>query len=321
MLLKGRNLIQPEDFSVEEINQILSLSQNIIENPSKYSRVCEGKLLATLFYEPSTRTRLSFESAMYRLGGSVVGFSEPNSSSVSKGESLGDTIRTVSCYADVIVMRHPVAGSAEEAAKYTEIPFINAGDGGNQHPTQTLTDLLTIKSLKGNLDNHTIGLCGDLKNGRTVHSLVKAMSRYKGTKFIFISPDELKMPKYIKEAIQEQGHAYYETNNLDEVIGSLDILYMTRVQRERFENQEQYEKLKNYYILNKSKMQNAREDMLVMHPLPRVNEIDVEIDFDERAVYFKQAKYGMFVRMALIMKLLGAKESQNSLEEAAIDYI
>lgn len=321
MLLKGRNLIQSEDFSVEEINQILSLSQNIIENPSKYSRVCEGKLLATLFYEPSTRTRLSFESAMYRLGGSVVGFSEPNSSSVSKGESLGDTIRTVSCYADVIVMRHPVAGSAEEAAKYTEIPFINAGDGGNQHPTQTLTDLLTIKSLKGNLDNHTIGLCGDLKNGRTVHSLVKAMSRYKGTKFIFISPDELKMPKYIKEAIQEQGHAYYETNNLDEVIGSLDILYMTRVQRERFENQEQYEKLKNYYILNKSKMQNAREDMLVMHPLPRVNEIDVEIDFDERAVYFKQAKYGMFVRMALIMKLLGAKESQNSLEEAAIDYI
>ena len=321
MLLKGRNLIQPEDFSVEEIIQILSLSQNIIENPSKYSRVCEGKLLATLFYEPSTRTRLSFESAMYRLGGSVVGFSEPNSSSVSKGESLGDTIRTVSCYADVIVMRHPVAGSAEEAAKYTEIPFINAGDGGNQHPTQTLTDLLTIKSLKGNLDNHTIGLCGDLKNGRTVHSLVKAMSRYKGTKFIFISPDELKMPKYIKEAIQEQGHAYYETNNLDEVIGSLDILYMTRVQRERFENQEQYEKLKNYYILNKSKMQNAREDMLVMHPLPRVNEIDVEIDFDERAVYFKQAKYGMFVRMALIMKLLGAKESQNSLEEAAIDYI
>lgn len=321
MLLKGRNLIQSEDFSVEEINQILSLSQNIIENPSKYSRVCEGKLLATLFYEPSTRTRLSFESAMYRLGGSVVGFSEPNSSSVSKGESLGDTIRTVSCYADVIVMRHPVAGSAEEAAKYTEIPFINAGDGGNQHPTQTLTDLLTIKSLKGSLDNHTIGLCGDLKNGRTVHSLVKAMSRYKGTKFIFISPDELKMPKYIKEAIQEQGHAYYETNNLDEVIGSLDILYMTRVQRERFENQEQYEKLKNYYILNKSKMQNAREDMLVMHPLPRVNEIDVEIDFDERAVYFKQAKYGMFVRMALIMKLLGAKESQNSLEEAAIDYI
>ena len=319
MLLKGRNLVKSEDFSVEEIDQILSLSQNIIENPSKYSRVCEGKLLATLFYEPSTRTRLSFESAMCRLGGSVVGFSEPNSSSVSKGESLGDTIRTVSCYADAIVMRHRVAGSAEEATKYTEVPFINAGDGGNQHPTQTLTDLLTIKSLKGSLENHTIGLCGDLKNGRTVHSLVKSMSRYKGIKFIFISPDELKMPKYIKDAIQEQGHAYYETDNLDEVIGSLDILYMTRVQRERFENQEQYEKLKNYYILNKSKMQNAREDMLVMHPLPRVNEIDVDVDDDKRAVYFKQAKYGMFVRMALIMKLLGIKEVQNDLEEVAID--
>ncbi|MFR8152074.1 MAG: aspartate carbamoyltransferase [Romboutsia timonensis] len=319
MFLKGRNLVKSEDFSVEEIDQILSLSQNIIENPSKYSRVCEGKLLATLFYEPSTRTRLSFESAMCRLGGSVVGFSEPNSSSVSKGESLGDTIRTVSCYADTIVMRHPVAGSAEEATKYTEVPFINAGDGGNQHPTQTLTDLLTIKSLKGSLENHTIGLCGDLKNGRTVHSLVKSMSRYKGIKFIFISPDELKMPKYIKDAIQEQGHAYYETDNLDEVIGSLDILYMTRVQRERFENQEQYEKLKNYYILNKSKMQNAREDMLVMHPLPRVNEIDVDVDDDKRAVYFKQAKYGMFVRMALIMKLLGIKEVQNDLEEVAID--
>ena len=319
MLLKGRNLVKSEDFSVEEIDQILSLSQNIIENPSKYSRVCEGKLLATLFYEPSTRTRLSFESAMCRLGGSVVSFSEPNSSSVSKGESLGDTIRTVSCYADAIVMRHPVAGSAEEATKYTEVPFINAGDGGNQHPTQTLTDLLTIKSLKGSLENHTIGLCGDLKNGRTVHSLVKSMSRYKGIKFIFISPYELKMPKYIKDAIQEQGHAYYETDNLDEVIGSLDILYMTRVQRERFENQEQYEKLKNYYILNKSKMQNAREDMLVMHPLPRVNEIDVDVDDDKRAVYFKQAKYGMFVRMALIMKLLGIKEVQNDLEEVAID--
>ena len=319
MLLKGRNLVKSEDFSVEEIDQILSLSQNIIENPSKYSRVCEGKLLATLFYEPSTRTRLSFESAMCRLGGSVVGFSEPNSSSVSKGESLGDTIKMVSIYSDIIAMRHPKEGSAKVASMYSDVPVINAGDGGNQHPTQTLTDLLTIKSLKGSLENHTIGLCGDLKNGRTVHSLVKSMSRYKGIKFIFISPDELKMPKYIKDAIQEQGHAYYETDNLDEVIGSLDILYMTRVQRERFENQEQYEKLKNYYILNKSKMQNAREDMLVMHPLPRVNEIDVDVDDDKRAVYFKQAKYGMFVRMALIMKLLGIKEVQNDLEEVAID--
>ena len=318
MKLKGRNLIQPEDFSVEEIDQILSLSQKIIENPSKYSRVCEGKLLATLFYEPSTRTRLSFETAMYRLGGNVIGFSEPNSSSVSKGESLGDTIRTVSCYADIIAMRHPVEGSAKEAIKYTEVPFMNAGDGRNQHPTQTLTDLLTIKSLKGNLENHTIGLCGDLKNGRTVHSLVKAMSRYKGTKFVFISPDELKMPEYIKQIIQEQGHAYYETNNLDEVIGSLDILYMTRVQKERFENQKEYERLKDCYILNESKMNNAREDMLVMHPLPRVNEIDEAVDSDKRAVYFKQAKYGMFVRMALIMKLLGVKENYNLLDKVAV---
>lgn len=321
MLLKGRNLIQPEDFSVKEIDQILELSQKIIDNPSKYSRVCEGKLLATLFYEPSTRTRLSFESAMCRLGGSVVGFSEPNSSSVTKGESLGDTIRTVACYADTIVMRHPIAGSAAEAASYSEVPFINAGDGGNQHPTQTLTDLLTIKSLKGSLENHTIGLCGDLKNGRTVHSLVKAMARYKGTKFVFISPDELKMPEYIKETIQAQGHAYYETNNLDEVIGSLDILYMTRVQRERFENQSEYERLKDCYILNNAKLQRAQKNMLVMHPLPRVNEIDVDVDSDERAVYFKQAKYGMFVRMALIMKLLGVKEEQISLEEKMLECV
>lgn len=318
MLLKGRNLVQPEDFSIQEIDEILSLSQNIINNPAKYSRVCEGKLLATLFYEPSTRTRLSFESAMNRLGGSVIGFSEPNSSSVSKGESLGDTIRTVSCYADIIAMRHPIEGSANEAVKYTQVPFINAGDGKNQHPTQTLTDLLTIKSLKENLENHTIGLCGDLKNGRTVHSLVKAMSRYKGTKFIFISPDELKMPVYIKEEIQKQGHAYYETNNLDEVIGSLDILYMTRVQRERFKDENEYEKLKDCYILNKSKIVNARKDMLIMHPLPRVNEIDPDVDADERAVYFKQARYGMFVRMALIMKLLGIKNNVDLLERELI---
>ena len=302
-MLKGRNLIQPEDFSVEEIDEILELSQKIIDNPSKYSRICEGKLMATLFYEPSTRTRLSFESAMCRLGGSVVGFSEPNSSSVSKGESLGDTIRTVSSYVDVIVMRHPQFGAANEAVKYTEVPFINAGDGGNQHPTQTLTDLLTIKSLKGNLENHTIGLCGDLKNGRTVHSLVKAMARYKNTKFVFISPKELEMPEYIKEAIK--GHEYYETTNLDEVIGTLDVLYMTRVQQERFEDKAEYDRLKDYYILNKAKLNHAKKDMLVMHPLPRVNEIDTDVDADERAVYFKQAKYGMFVRMALITRLLG----------------
>ena len=313
MLLQGRNLIQPEDFSIQEIDEILSLSQNIIDDPSKYSRICEGKVLATLFYEPSTRTRLSFEAAMCRLGGKIVGFSEPNSSSVSKGESLGDTIRTVACYADAIVMRHPVAGSAAEAAGYSDVPFINAGDGGNQHPTQTLTDLLTIKSLKGSLENHTIGICGDLKNGRTVHSLVKAMARYKNTKFVFISPEELKMSDYIKEAIK--GHAYYETNNLDDVIGSLDVLYMTRVQQERFEDKEEYDRLKDYYILNATKMKKARPDMLVMHPLPRVNEIDVDVDADDRAVYFKQAKYGMFVRMALIMKLLGLGILRNELEE------
>ena len=302
-MLKGRNLIQPEDFSVEEIDEILELSQKIIDNPSKYSRICEGKLMATLFYEPSTRTRLSFESAMKRLGGQVIGFSEPNSSSVSKGESLGDTIRTVSSYVDVIVMRHPQFGAANEAVKYTEVPFINAGDGGNQHPTQTLTDLLTIKSLKGNLENHTIGLCGDLKNGRTVHSLVKAMARYKNTKFVFISPKELEMPEYIKEAIK--GHEYYETTNLDEAIEKLDVLYMTRVQQERFEDKAEYDRLKDYYILNKAKLNHAKKDMLVMHPLPRVNEIDTDVDPDDRAVYFKQAKYGMFVRMALITRLLG----------------
>ncbi|MFR3072187.1 Aspartate carbamoyltransferase catalytic chain [uncultured Clostridium sp.] len=308
MKLKGRNLIQPEDFSINEIDEILSLSQNIIDNPSKYSRVCEGNLLATLFYEPSTRTRFSFEAAMNRLGGRVIGFSEPNSSSTAKGETLEDTMETVSCYADAIVMRHPRAGSALEASRFARVPFINAGDGGNQHPTQTLTDILTIKSLKGKLENHTIGLCGDLKNGRTVHSLVKAMSRYKDTKFVFIAPEELKMPDYIKEAIK--GHDYIETNNLDEVIEELDILYMTRVQQERFENKDEYERLKDYYILTTEKMEKAKSDMLVMHPLPRVNEIDTQVDKDKRAVYFDQAKFGMYVRMALIMKLLGVDANE-----------
>lgn len=298
------NLVQPEDFSIEEINEILSLSQDIISNPSKYSKICEGKLLATLFFEPSTRTRLSFESAMKRLGGNVVGFSEPNSSSVSKGESLKDTIKTVSCYADIIAMRHPEEGSASEACKHTSVPFINAGDGKNQHPTQTLTDLLTIKSLKNDLNNHTIGICGDLKNGRTVHSLVKAMSRYSGMKFIFISPKELKMPSYIKEELTNKNHTYIETESLDEVIDKVDILYMTRVQRERFNDLDEYERLKDFYILDTKKLEKAKSDMIVMHPLPRVNEIDEEVDNDERAVYFKQARYGMFVRMALIIKLL-----------------
>ncbi|AUN15782.1 aspartate carbamoyltransferase [Paraclostridium sordellii] len=308
MKLKGRNLIQPEDFSINEIDEILSLSQNIIDNPSKYSSVCEGNLLATLFYEPSTRTRFSFEAAMNRLGGRVIGFSEPKSSSTAKGETLEDTMETVSCYADAIVMRHPRAGSALEASRFARVPFINAGDGGNQHPTQTLTDILTIKSLKGKLENHIIGLCGDLKNGRTVHSLVKAMSRYKDTKFVFIAPEELKMPDYIKEAIK--GHDYIETNNLDEVIGELDVLYMTRVQQERFENKDEYERLKDYYILTAEKMKKAKSDMLVMHPLPRVNEIDTEVDKDKRAVYFDQAKFGMYVRMALIMKLLGVDANE-----------
>ena len=302
-MLKLRNLIQPEDFSIKETNEILNLAEDIMKNPSAYSRVCEGKLMATLFYEPSTRTRLSFEAAMKRLGGEIIGFSEPNSSSVSKGESLGDTMRVVSGYVDLIVMRHPVAGAAEEAIKYTSVPFINAGDGGNQHPTQTLTDLLTIKSLKGTLSNHTIGLCGDLKHGRTVHSLVKAMTRYEDNKFVFISPEELKMPEYIKEKIK--SYSYYETSHLDKSLKKLDLLYMTRIQRERFADSDEYERLKDSYILDKEKMEYAKDDMLVMHPLPRVKEISTDVDDDERAVYFKQATYGMYVRMALIMKLLG----------------
>lgn len=302
-MLKSRNLIQPEDFSVREIDEILNLAEEIMKNPSAYSRVCEGKLMATLFYEPSTRTRLSFEAAMKRLGGEIIGFSEPNSSSVSKGESLADTMRVVSGYVDVIVMRHPIAGAAEEAINYTSVPFINAGDGGNQHPTQTLTDLLTIKSLKGTLNNHTIGLCGDLKYGRTVHSLVKAMIRYENNKFVFISPEELKMPNYIKEKIR--SYSYYETTKLDESLNKLDLLYMTRVQQERFADKEEYERLKDTYILDKEKMEHANKKMLVMHPLPRANEISTDIDSDKRAVYFKQATYGMYVRMALIMKLLG----------------
>ena len=302
-MLKSRNLVQPEDFSIKEIDEVLDLAQKIMANPGKYSEVCRGKLLATLFYEPSTRTRLSFESAMKRLGGEVVGLSDPGSSSVSKGESLADTIRTVSGYVDIIAMRHPIAGSATEATKYAEVPFINAGDGGNQHPTQTLTDLLTIKTLTGTLDNHVIGLCGDLKYGRTVHSLVKAMNRYNDSKFVFIAPEQLRMPGYVKQNLKK--HIYYETASLDDAIPTLDILYMTRIQRERFADLDEYEELKGCYILDPEKMSKAPENMLVMHPLPRVNEITPEVDSDKRAVYFQQAKFGMYVRMALIMKLLG----------------
>lgn len=305
-MLKGKHLLEPMDLDNDELEEIFSLASKIIANPEKFSEVCKGKLMASLFYEPSTRTRLSFESAMYRLGGEVVGFSEPGSSSVTKGESIADTIRTVSCYTDIAVIRHPKEGAPRVASMYSEIPVINAGDGGHQHPTQTLTDLLTIKKAKGEIKNLTIGCCGDLKFGRTVHSLIKALSRYENIKFILISPDELKIPDYIKKQILLKNRIKFEeVESLEENIGRLDILYMTRVQKERFFNEEDYVRLKDSYILNKEKMKNAKKDMIILHPLPRVNEIDYEIDNDPRAYYFKQAKNGMFVRMALIAKLLG----------------
>lgn len=304
-MLKGRNLIEPMDFTLEELEEIFLLADKIIEEPSKYSKICDGKLLATLFYEPSTRTRFSFEAAMLRLGGNIIGFSEANSSSVAKGESLSDTIRTVSCYADIAVIRHPKEGSALVAAESTDMPIVNAGDGGHQHPTQTLTDLLTIRRTKEKLSNMTIGCCGDLKFGRTVHSLIKALSRYEGNKFILISPEELKVPEYIIRMLKEKNIEFKQVERMEEVIGELDILYMTRVQKERFFNEEDYIRLKDSYILDNEKMSKAKGDMIVLHPLPRVNEISYEVDSDERAIYFKQAKYGMFVRMALICKLLG----------------
>ncbi|SHH80810.1 aspartate carbamoyltransferase [Caloranaerobacter azorensis DSM 13643] len=306
-MLKGRHLIEPNDFTIQELDEIFTLAEDIIKKPEAYSDVCKGKLLATLFYEPSTRTRFSFEAAMLRLGGSIIGFSEAQSTSVAKGESIADTIRTIGCYADIAVMRHPKEGAPKLALKYSNIPVINAGDGGHQHPTQTLTDLLTIRYLKKSLSNHTIGLCGDLKFGRTVHSLVKALSRYENIKFIFISPSELQIPQYIKDELK--GHEYYETSNLEEVIDKLDILYMTRVQRERFISEEEYLRLKDSYILTTEKLKNAKEDMIIMHPLPRVNEIAMEVDNDKRAVYFKQARFGMFVRMALLIKLLGVENN------------
>lgn len=304
-----RHLINPLDFSVEEIDKLLSLANDIEKNPEKYKEACKGKKLATLFYEPSTRTRLSFEAAMLNLGGSVLGFSEATSSSASKGESVADTIRIISCYADIAAMRHPKEGAALVAANNSSIPVINAGDGGHQHPTQTLTDLLTIKSLKGRLDNITIGLCGDLKFGRTVHSLINALLIYDNVKFVLISPLELKVPKYIIERIEAAGAEYKEVTKLEDVIGELDLLYMTRVQRERFFNEEDYIRLKDSFVLDKKKMKMAKEDMLVLHPLPRVNEISVEVDKDPRAVYFKQAQYGVYVRMALILTLLEVKDA------------
>ncbi|MBN2286508.1 MAG: aspartate carbamoyltransferase [Tissierellales bacterium] len=308
-MLKGRHLIDPMDLSVEELERLFELAGKIIEDPKKYAESCKGYLLATCFYEPSTRTRLSFEAAMLRLGGQVLGFSSSDSSSASKGESVKDTIQTIGCYADICAMRHPKEGAPKVAALASPIPVINAGDGGHQHPTQTLTDLLTIRSLKGRLSNFTVGLCGDLKFGRTVHSLIKALARYDGIKFVLISPEELKIPDYIREEILIKNNIEFEEiERLEHTIGTLDILYMTRVQRERFFNEADYIRLKDSYILDKSKMKMAKEDLAVLHPLPRVNEISVEIDNDPRAVYFKQAKYGMFVRMALIIKLLGVEE-------------
>lgn len=305
-MLAGRSLLEPMDFTVEEMNEIFALADRIIEDPAKYGHACDGKLLATLFYEPSTRTRFSFEAAMLRLGGQVIGFSEPNSSSVAKGESIADTIRTVACYCDIAVMRHPKEGAPKVAAWSTDMPVINAGDGGHQHPTQTLTDLLTIHREKGSFDNLTVGLCGDLKFGRTVHSLIKALSRYENVKFVLISPEELRIPEYVRREILEKGNIpYKEVERMQEVLPELDMLYMTRIQKERFFNEEDYIRLKDSYILDVPKMELAKEDMMVLHPLPRVNEIAVEVDKDPRALYFKQAKYGMFVRMALIMSLLG----------------
>ena len=301
-----KHLISPLDLSVSELEEILNLGQAIMKAPDKYSSVCEGKKLATLFYEPSTRTRLSFEAAMLNLGGKVLGFSSADSSSASKGESVADTIRVISSYADICAMRHPKEGAPVVAAMHSGIPVINAGDGGHNHPTQTLTDLLTIKELKGRLDNLTIGMCGDLKFGRTVHSLINAMVRYENVRFILVSPNELKIPDYLRQEVLIAGNIdFIETSELEKYMPELDILYMTRVQRERFFNEEDYIRLKDSFILDAEKMKYARKDMYVLHPLPRVNEIATEVDDDPRAVYFKQAEFGVYVRMALIMALLG----------------
>lgn len=299
-----RHLMSPLDFTTQELERLFDLAGDIERNPAGYAHACEGKILATCFYEPSTRTRLSFESAMTRLGGRVIGFSDAASSSASKGESVSDTIRVISCYADICAMRHPKEGAPMVAAERSRIPVINAGDGGHQHPTQTLTDLLTIRSLKGRLGGFTIGLCGDLKFGRTVHSLINALVRYEDVTFLFISPEELRVPDYITDMLKEKKVPYEEVIRLEEVMPRLDFLYMTRVQKERFFNEEDYIRLKDFYILDKAKMDLAGKDMLVLHPLPRVNEISVEVDDDPRAAYFRQAQYGVYVRMALILTLL-----------------
>ena len=300
-----RHLMSPLDFTTEELDKLFDLAAAIEADPEKYAHVCDGRILATAFYEPSTRTRLSFEAAMLRLGGKVIGFSDAGSSSAAKGESVSDTIKVISQYADICAMRHPKEGAAFVAASKSEIPVINAGDGGHQHPTQTLADLMTIRSMHGKLSGFTIGLCGDLKFGRTVHSLINALVRYENISFVFISPPELKVPDYITDMLKEKNIPYSEVIKLEDVIADLDMLYMTRVQKERFFNEEDYVRLKDFYILTKEKMNMASKDMLVLHPLPRVNEISVEVDDDPRACYFKQVKYGMYVRMALIMTLLG----------------
>lgn len=302
-----RHLMKPLDFSVEEMNALFDLAKDIEANKAKYAHACDGKILATCFYEPSTRTRLSFESAMLSLGGKVLGFASADSSSASKGESVSDTIRVISCFADICAMRHPKEGAPMVAAAKSKIPVINAGDGGHQHPTQTLTDLLTIRSRMGRLNDFTIGFCGDLKFGRTVHSLVHALERYENIRFVFISPEELRVPDYIIDELKEKNIPFEEAISLEEHIGELDLLYMTRVQKERFFNEEDYIRLKDFYILDKKKMNKAKENMLVLHPLPRVNEISVEIDDDPRAAYFDQVQYGRYVRMALILTLLEIK--------------
>ena len=301
-----KHLLSPLDFSVEELDNLMDIAKDIEANPEKYAHACEGKKLATLFYEPSTRTRLSHEAAMINLGGSVLGFSSADSSSASKGESVADTIRVISCFADICAMRHPKEGAAMVASQHATIPVINAGDGGHQHPTQTLTDMLTIRSLKGRLDTMTIGLCGDLKFGRTVHSLIHALVRYPGIRFVLISPEELKLPSYIKnDVLDRQNIPYEEVVRLEDALPDLDILYMTRVQKERFFNEEDYVRMKDFYILDNKKMELAKEDMYILHPLPRVNEIATEVDNDPRAAYFKQVQYGVYIRMALILTLLG----------------
>ena len=300
-----KHLIDIKDLSIEEINDLIEVAKDIINNREKYSHKCDGRKLATLFFEPSTRTRLSFEAAMMELGGNVIGFSDSSSSSTSKGETVSDTIRVVGCYSDIIAMRHPKEGAPLVASMKSAVPIINAGDGGHNHPTQTLTDLLTIQCEKGRMDNLTIGLCGDLKFGRTVHSLITAMTRYKNIKFVLISPKELEIPEYIKKEVLDKNNIeYVETNDIEEYMADLDILYMTRVQKERFFNEADYIRLKDYYILNKEKLEKAKNDLIIMHPLPRVNEISTDVDEDKRACYFKQAEYGKYIRMALILKSL-----------------